>query len=253
MKNNSVEFIPYRRIKLTIEYDGTNFCGWQVQPDQRTIQGELETALEKLTGQKVTVYGSGRTDSGVHAIGQIAHINFSKPGMDLLQLKKALNGLTGFDIWVKDVEEVPFDFHARFDAKSRRYEYRLLNIPSPLLRRFSWVSDRTWDDDIAQKITAIIKGKHSFKSFCRPRAGETDYKCEIFDAIWTPQQYGAVFEVCADRFFHQMIRGLVGAILDVARGYISTEDFITLLDNPENNAQVRFVPPQGLVLLEVKY
>ncbi len=242
-----------RRIKLTIEYDGTDFRGWQVQPGQRTIQGDLEIALRRLTGHKITVYGSGRTDSGVHAIGQIAHINLDKSKLGLSQIRRALNGLTAKDIWVKSVEEVSTDFHARFSAKSRKYKYRLLKDPHPLLRKFSWVSDRTWDDEIAQKTVEIITGRHSFKSFCREREGETKYECEIFDAMWTPKYYGAVFEVQADRFFHQMVRGLVGAVIDVARDYLSIEEFTKLLDNPRNNAEVRFVPPQGLVLVEVKY
>mgnify|MGYP003964686409 CR=1 FL=1 len=244
------ELYPERRVKLTIEYDGTDFCGWQVQPEHRTVQGELENALKRLTGQKVTIYGSGRTDSGVHAIGQIAHITLPESKFNLLSLQKSLNGLTGKDIYVRDAEVVPDDFHARFDAKSRRYKYRLLKHPHPMLIKFS---DRIWDDKIARETSKKLKGKHSFKSFSRKREGEVDYKCEIFDATWTPTYYGASFEVEADRFFHQMVRGLVGAIIDVARGYLSNEEFLKLLHNPENNAEVRFVPPQGLVLLEVKY
>jgi len=242
-----------KTLKLTIEYDGTDFCGWQFQPSVRTVQGELEAAFEKLLQAKTTVYGSGRTDTGVHAIGQTAHVKIDDKQLGYDQIRKAINSLTGFDLLVKKVEEVPLDFHARFNAISRCYNYRLIRQPFPLMRRFAWFPGYEWNDELIEQAVYLLNGRHSFKSFCRFRPEEDVYSCKIFEVHWKADEYGAIFKITADRFFYQMVRGLVGALVDVGRKYYSIDDFRRLLDEPEENAQVRFAPARGLVLMEVKY
>ncbi len=243
----------FRQLKLLIEYDGTEFSGWQFQLNVRTVQGEIEAALEKIFDSKITLYGSGRTDAGVHARGQIAHIYIENMKLSFEEIRMALNSFTGRDLNIAEVSEVREGFHARFSAKSRVYKYRIINRPDPLLLRYAWWTNRKWDDQLIIEAVKLLMGEHSFKSFCRARPGEEDYICEVYKAVWIPNSDGAIFEIEAVRFFHQMVRGIVGALIDVGRGYVSMQEFSDLIKNPTDNAQVLFAPSSGLVLDRVNY
>lgn len=241
------------KILLEIEYDGTDFCGWQIQPNARTIQGNLEGALKKLFCKEIRLHGSGRTDSGVHALRQIAHFNPGNTNLNPGQIEKGLNRFTDVDIFIHRVEKMPVDFHSRFSAIMRRYQYKIIREPFPLLKRFAWFPNCSWDDELAARACGVILGTHSFKSFCRKRPEEEEYLCKIFESKWEVFKEGAVFEICADRLFHQMVRGIVRSILNVARGYYTMSQLEEFLHNPEANASVQFAPAQGLVLTNVYY
>ncbi len=242
-----------RRLKLFIEYEGSNFSGWQFQPGIRTVQGEIESALLKIIGSRVKVCGSGRTDAGVHATGQVAHIDLEGDSLTCEQLRRAINSNTGRDVWIRGISETEPGFHARFSAVSRTYVYSLIHQPFPMELTRAWCPDCRWDDNLIREALTFIDSAKSFRAFCRQRPGETDYICKVRETSWISTEKGAEFAITADRFFHQMVRGIVGALLDVGRGYYSMSDFITLVSSPSGNAKVNFAPPHGLALVNVEY
>ena len=206
------------RFKLTIEYDGTDFYGWQSQPDVRTVQDELEAALRTIFQDRVVVYGAGRTDAGVHASGQVAHITLPR-AFSLPRLVRGLNSILPRDVKILNGVAVPPTFHARFSARSRTYVYRVLRCERPLLTRFAWCPGFDWDDAVIARAVEMLRGRHSFISFSRTRPGEEGYICDIFDASWETDPEGSWFRITADRFMHRMVRGLMGALIDLGRGY----------------------------------
>lgn len=242
-----------RQLRLVIEYDGTEFSGWQAQLNLRTVQGEIESALKIIFGEKITLYGAGRTDAGVHARGQTAHIFVENWKLRCEEIRMGLNSLIGHDLNISEVTEIDPPFHARYDAKSRLYKYTIIRNPEPLRLRYAWWPNRKWDDKMIIETAKLLLGEHSFKSFCRSRPGEDDYICKVYNLDWQLNPAGVVFEIEANRFFHQMVRGIVGALIDVGRGYVSTQDFTNLLKNPIDNSQVYFAPASGLVLDRVNY
>ncbi len=250
---NIMQDVNLQRFKLTIEYDGTDFCGWQFQPDLRTVQGELESALEKLYQRRTPVAGSGRTDAGVHAQAQIAHFDVPRNKYQPEKIRNAINGMTGCDVYVHKIEEVPDSFHARFSAVNRTYRYCLLRKPEPLKLRYAHCPNYSWNNDIIIDALNLIDGAHSFKSFCRQRPDEMHYECTVLNTEWIEDACFSIFYITANRFFHQMVRGLTGALLDLGRGYYKLNDLRKLIERPQKNAAVHFVPPNGLTLIEVSY
>ena len=242
-----------RRFKAIIEYDGTDFHGWQRQLNVRTVQEEIESALSQIVNESVTLFGSGRTDSGVHAVGQVAHVSIDSETLSRERLLYAVNSLLPSDVKCISLGAVDSDFHARFDAVSRSYRYHIEKTHHPLRCRYSWCPRQSWDDRPIQDAVKYLVGEYGFRSFCRKRPGEEHYRCEVFSAEWKIDSEGATFEICADRFFHRMVRGIVGALMDVGRGYFSVENFADLLENSTRESNITIAPPQGLTLVEVKY
>lgn len=252
--NDSASNIIKTRFKLTIEFDGSEFSGWQRQINaSRTVQGEIEKALQQILQQKTAVVGSGRTDAGVHALAQVAHVDLSLGTMPLSRLHLALNSLLPNDVQILEIEPAEPHFHARFHAVSRSYRYRIERSHHPIRRRFSWTPPYNWDNELIKMTTMFLTGRHSFKSFCIQRPGETGYFCTVREANWEDDAEGVDFFITADRFLHKMVRGIVGALIDLGRGRYSREDFQKLLDEPTANGAVFVAPPQGLTLLKVEY
>ena len=242
------------RYKLCIEYDGTDFSGWQSQLDNaRTVQVEIEKALAQILQHRVVLVGSGRTDAGVHAASQVAHADLELKDLPPDRLRQALNSLLPKDIAILEFQKSSPDFHARFDAISRRYRYRIENVNHPLGRRFAWTPPCSWDDGEIQPAVELLTGRHSFKSFSLRRPNETGYFCTLTEAEWQIDEDGVSFYIAADRFMHKMVRGIVGALIDVGRGRFGFEEFRRLLERPEQNSVVSVAPPHGLTLLKVEY
>ncbi|MDP8238244.1 MAG: tRNA pseudouridine(38-40) synthase TruA [Candidatus Hatepunaea meridiana] len=241
-----------RRIKLKIEYDGTDFSGWQRQLNQRTIQEDIEQALSSVLCEDITIIGAGRTDAGVHAFGQVAHFATDNI-LPYERILKGSNSLLKKDVRIWDIEEVPASFHARFSAVSRSYRYRLLKRNHPLQRRYTWYPNYSWDDKPIKEALRLLPGRHSFKSFSRARPDEEEYICDVIEASWDENGDTANFNITADRFMHKMVRGLVGALIDVGRGYLTVDDFQELLDKPKKNGATKVAQARGLTLVEVKY
>ena len=243
-----------RNIKLVIEYDGTNYLGWQVQAQGPTVQGTLEEKLALLTGEKVSLMGSGRTDSGAHALGQVANFK-TKSRMEARTLRKALNSLLPPDIAVIGVEEVDEDFHARGSAKSKMYEYRILNreIRSVFHREVAWHLPQKLSLREMKEATRFLIGEHDFSSF---RSVGTPTKTairKVFKAEWKREKEGFLrFEIEATGFLKQMVRAIVGTLVEVGKSKITVEEFRKILESKDRKNGGPTAPAHGLFMKEVK-
>lgn len=247
-----------RRFCFVVQYDGSPFHGWQLQSEGRTIQGEIEGVLRRITGGQRTLVGSGRTDAGVHALGQVATVDVPDRWC-AAELRRAVNALLPDEIWLKEVRRVPSDFHARFHPSSRTYEYRLGMLDeagSPFRRRWCWnVSDLPPDPDLLHRTAELVPGRRSFRKFAKtgqPKRGE---RCDVRRARWVPwNRTGLRFEIAANRYLHHMVRYLVGTMVDVARGRRAIDEMSELLTNPDTDLTTSApAPAHGLFLASVEY
>ena len=241
-----------RNIKLTLEYDGTNYVGWQRQDNGRSIQGEIETALQKLLQETVNVIGAGRTDAGVHARGQVANFR-TETTLPLEDIKRGLNALLPDDIVVLEVDDVPMGFHARYSAKERMYSYLITRIPSALLRNYSWYVKYRLDLDLMRQAAATIVGSHDFESFCRANSDVDHHTCTVFTSCWQEDGTLLRYSISADRFLHGMVRALLGTMVDVGRGYATLEEFTKLFEKKNRSEAGMAAPAKGLILEKVVY
>jgi tRNA pseudouridine38-40 synthase len=258
--------------KLTVAYDGTPYNGWQIQPGLPTIQGTLAKALHHVTGESVLPQGSGRTDTGVHALGQVASVSLASP-IPASNLQRALNHILPASIRVVSVEEVSPDFHARHSARRKTYEYRIATQPicPPTLAPFVW--NCTWPLDLAamQQGAAHVIGTHDFTSFAatdpdlanRNASEEDDDSASpapaktatrsIFASIWHREDDLLVYRVTGSGFLHHMVRNLVGTFVDVGRGRTASDALPNIIAARARSAAGPTAPPQGLFLVEVDY
>ncbi len=243
------------KIALLIEYDGTGFAGWQVQPGVRTVQGELEAAFVKLFAQPVTVLGCGRTDAGVHAKGLVAHADIiPSEALPLWKLNEALNALTGEDMVVRDIREVREDFHARFSALERSYRYNISRKRIALERSYYWQLPYAIDEDVLKNLAPLLLGEHDFTSFSKQTEDVNHFRCTITRAEFKITEEEIVFWISANRFVRGMVRALTGALIETAKGRISAEVFTDLLNKPVELDRARYIAPaQGLTFWNVKY
>ena len=241
-----------RNIKLEIEYDGTDFYGWQVQPKLRTVQGEIQDNLKTILGHDVNLIGSGRTDVGVHALGQVANFK-TKNLLDKESILRGLNGLLPDDIVIKKVEEVGLDFNARYSAKSRLYKYRVYLGRTAILRKYVWEVLYSLNLDEILKATDGILGEHDFSSFCVTESTKQNNICKVTSATWEKSENELTFRIEADRFLHNMVRSLVGTLIEIGRGYFSVSDFFDIMNAKDRRKAGPTAPACGLCLVEVKY
>jgi tRNA pseudouridine38-40 synthase len=241
-----------RNIKLTIEYDGGGFSGWQIQSDLRTVQGVLEEKLNNLFNEKIEVIGSGRTDVGAHAKGQVANFKTSSNLM-IKNILNALNSLLPEDVLIKNAEEVALDFNSRFSAKSRVYEYKIHLGKTVLLRKYALEVKYKLDLEKMKKATELLIGEKDFTSFCVAESTKENNICKVISAEWRKEGEVLIFKMEANRFLHNMIRALVGTLVDVGRNYFSIEDFKDILEKKDRREAGKTAPAWGLYLVEVKY
>jgi tRNA pseudouridine38-40 synthase len=241
-----------RDIKLVLEYDGTHFVGWQFQKNGRSVQEEISRVLQQVVQEPVTITGAGRTDSGVHARGQVASFQTSS-SMSTGSLLAALNGLLPEDICILSVEDAPAGFNARFDARERAYRYYLGFRPSAIGRQYHWHVRYALDVEKMNHVAAMIVGEHDFASFCRFEAEVRHYRCTIAVSRWIPAPGQLTYEVRADRFLHGIVRALVGTMVDIGRGYTRAYEFGEILEAKDRRRAGMAAPPQGLFLEEVLY
>jgi tRNA pseudouridine38-40 synthase len=246
-----------RTVQLVLHYDGSGFSGWQRQPEQRTVQGVVEQALERLCGQPTTALGSGRTDAGVHARGQAVGVRVPlKWTADAL--RRALNAILPEDVWVASAFDMRPEFHARYSAVSRRYSYHVGTddaARSPFRRRTEFPFEFPLDRTALKAAATPLVGEHSFRAFAvKGTAPETDeHRCNVRVARWEDRPGGLVFEIEANRFLHHMVRFLVGTMLDVASGRRPLTDMGTLLDATDNDDVSPPAPANALFLEAVQY
>jgi tRNA pseudouridine38-40 synthase len=244
-----------RNIKLLIEYDGTNYLGWQIQPGGPTIQGLLEEKLSRLTGERIRLIGSGRTDSGVHALGQAAHFKTQSP-MDTRTIRKALNGLLPHDIVIQKVEEAHEGFHARKHAKSKVYEYRILNrdLRSVFHRGYAWHIPQKLNLLEMKKATQGLIGEHDFSAFRTAGSPTRTPVRRVIRAEWKRRRDGLIlFEIEANGFLKQMVRSIIGILVEIGKGKRKASDLRKVLNSKDRREAGPTAPAQGLFLKEVKY
>jgi tRNA pseudouridine38-40 synthase len=241
------------RYKALVAYDGTDYSGFQRQLEQPTIQGELEQALEIITRRPVTVIGAGRTDSGVHAFGQVVAFDLDWPhGPEALL--RALNANLPEDIGILETAEAPHDFHPRFDARRRSYLYNIYNqtVPHPLFRRQSWHVGRPLALERMNEAAESIIGEHDFAAFGQPPQGENTIRF-VFSAEWQQKDPFLTFTIEANAFLYRMVRSLVGAMKMVGEGSWTVDEFTAVLASRDRGQAAQTAPPQGLFLVSVTY
>jgi tRNA pseudouridine38-40 synthase len=241
-----------RNIKLVLEYDGTDFVGWQIQASGRSVQQDVTNGLRQILGEDVSLIGAGRTDSGVHARGQVANFHT----VSLLDPPSILNGLNGVlpqDIRVHSCEDVNEDFHARYSARERVYRYYLSLERMAIGRFYSWSVPYDLDIDLMNDAAGTIVGEHSFESFCKNGSEVDHYRCIIYRSGWVRSGTMLTYEVGGNRFLRAMVRLLVGTMVDVGRGFMPAAAFQEVLAAKGRQRVGMAAPPQGLILEEVKY
>ena len=245
----------FRRLRIDLAYDGTNFSGWAIQPDRRTVQEVVETALSTVAQSPAQTIVAGRTDAGVHATGQVIHVDLPET-LELDDLAYKLNRILDEDVRINAIEIAPTAFHARFSALRRYYEYRILDekrVIQPLARlnTASWY--RPLDVELMNRASALLLGTHNYAAFCKYREGATTIRTlETYQ--WRRDEQGClVADVVADAFCYSMVRNLVGAIVCVADGRKDPEWISTLLEDKERVSDSLVFPARGLTLYKVDY
>lgn len=242
-----------KRYKLTFEYEGTRFNGWQKQPKGRTVQGIIEEAFSSLYQQEISIAGQGRTDSGVHAERQVAHADLP-PTFSTDRLQRAMLRLLPKDIALVGAEKADEEFHARFDAIARIYRYQLVTRPSPLKRKFSWPYFQPISFKYLQKCAKMITGEHDFVNFCiPPENDEPNTRCIIHQSRWERKDDLLIYTIEGNRFLRHMVRRLVGTMVRVGEGKIDDDDFEQLLNADQTERKGHSAPANGLTLVRVKY
>lgn len=247
-----------KHFKLTIEYDGTPYSGWQVQPRRMTVQGEIQKALSTILNQPVTITGSGRTDAGVHAMGQTAHFGARTP-MDAPSLKHRLNRFIKGPIVIRNLQAVLPDFHARFHALSKTYHYHILNRPEPSAvgRNYVWHIPGTLDIEAMNRCCRQLVGTHDFKSFegtGSPRAHtvRTIYEAE-FSPSGSQRSETMVFRIRGNGFLRYMVRNIVGTLVEAGHCRLTPEKFAEILKARDRRVAAATAPARGLFLMKVAY
>ena len=241
-----------KRFRLLLEYDGTDFLGWQLQAQGRTVQGEMEAALQRLFRQPVRVHGAGRTDSGVHAAGQVAHFDLDCR-LDGGTMLKALNAELPPDISVRESDVVEPEFHARFSASSRSYEYTIVYRRVSIDRRRQWSLFADLDHIAMNEATSCLLGTHDFKAFAKFVPDLPHHYCHVFSAAWEHDGEISRFRIRANRFLQGMVRCLVGGLVHVGRRRVTPDEFSAILRDRDRGRAPMLAPAQGLVLTRVGY
>jgi len=249
-----------RNLKLILSYDGSEYSGWQIQPDAATIQGTLAAAIGRLTGEKVLPQGSGRTDAGVHALAQVATFSTAST-VPVENFVKALNDVLPPSIRVLESVEVPIDFHARKSARAKTYRYRILRslICSPFIARYVWHFPYPLDEDRMAKAAALVVGERDFTSFAAvdPERGREDSELSnvrtIMESCWERDVDELIYTIRGNGFLHHMVRNLVGTFVVVGKGTLQADDIVRILESRNRSSAGPTAPASGLCLVTVEY
>jgi len=249
-----------RNFKIVVAYDGTDFCGWQIQPDRPTIQGILADTILRITGERVLPQGSGRTDAGVHALGQVASFALESP-IPSQNLLLALNDKLPSAIRCLSIEEVAQNFHARHSAQAKTYEYRLLRrtICSPFLARYVYHYPYPLNEEAMNRAAGSIAGEHDFTSFAGvdPERGKEDDEISnvrtIFESMFVQDDEELIYRVRGNGFLHHMVRNMVGTFLLVGKGTLKPESILEIIAAKNRSRAGQTAPASGLFLVSVEY
>lgn len=253
-----------RNLKLVLAYDGTDYCGWQVQPDAPSIQNTLASAIGRVTGENVLPQGSGRTDAGVHALAQVASFQ-TESVIPAANLVKALNDVLPPSVRVQEVSEEPVAFHARKSAKAKTYRYRMYReaVCPPFLARYVWHYPYPLDFEAMKEAASQVEGEHDFTSFAAadPEKIDSDEHGSrrqlnirtIFSSRWDRNREEFIYEVRGSGFLHHMVRNLIGTFVLVGKGTLKPEDLTKILEAKDRSAAGATAPACGLYLVSVEY
>jgi tRNA pseudouridine38-40 synthase len=239
-------------IRLIIEYDGTDYVGWQFQTNGRSIQEEIEKAIKQILQVDIRITGAGRTDAGVHAHGQVASFYIEKE-VEINSLAKRLNSVIKHSIVIREAAEAEAGFNARYDAKERRYSYSISQEPTAIQRNYCWQIFQKLDIDLMQNCALQIIGEHGFRAFCKVEDDLHQHRCTITSAKWIEKNKLLIFEITANRFLHGMVRTLVGTMVNVGRGHTKMDEFAKILESKDRTVAGMSAPAKGLVLEEIIY
>ncbi len=241
------------RYFIYLSFDGTRYCGWQIQPDSPSVQETLEKALSLFLRQDIHVTGAGRTDTGVHARMMVAHFDIPEPA-DAGWMTSKLNGILPDDIAVQRIVPVAADAHARFDAVSRTYRYYVSLRKTPFLRDYSWRLLNRPDFDMMNKAAGLLLSTTDFTSFSKLHTDTKTNDCRVTEAHWSDAGDGTwVFCITADRFLRNMVRAIVGTLMEVGRGKITLDEFACIINAKDRCRAGDSAPAQGLFLENVEY
>lgn len=242
------------RILIIIEYDGTNYCGWQKQPNQKTIQGEIEDAIFKSIGEKVEIFGSGRTDAGVHAYHQTAHFDLKAP-VPISKLADVLNNALPSDIAIKSACIVDNDFHARFSIKKKQYVYKIYNSLEKdvfLANRTAWIK-KTLDIVKMREAGEMLVGTHDFHGYCSANTSVEDFVRTIYDIKIEKEDDFISVTVTGSGFLYNMVRIIVGTLVDYSMGKLTKDDILIALNKGLRSHSGQTMPACGLYLNDTIY
>jgi tRNA pseudouridine38-40 synthase len=238
--------------RLVIQYDGTSYCGWQFQREKSTIQQKITEAVKILIKEDINIIGAGRTDSGVHAWGQVANFRCTRE-LDLYKFKFQLNSLLPFDIAIKHVDKVDENFHSRFDAVRRIYVYLISHQKSPFYNKYSHFYLKQPDINLLNEYSKKILGNYDFSSFSRKTNEEIKKECTVYNAMWKRTKGITLFTIEADRFLHGMVRSIVGTMLELEKSFYDASQILKILNKKNREAAGISIPAKGLFLYKVKY
>ncbi len=240
------------RYFLDISYNGTNYHGWQIQPNAETVQAELQACLTKVLREPIEVMGSGRTDTGVHAKQQVVHFETDQD-LDARDLIFKLNSILPVDISANSLRAVKYDAHTRFDAIERAYEYYINKQKSPFSVGLSYYFKYDLNVELMNQAAKELIGEQDFESFSKVKTEVNNFICTIVKAEWRTENDKLVFHVKANRFLRGMVRALVGTLLDVGQGKLTVEEFVNIIKAKDRKVAGRAVPAHGLFLTAVNY
>jgi tRNA pseudouridine38-40 synthase len=242
-----------RRYFLELAYKGTNYCGWQIQPNVITLQEEINSVLTKLNhNSPINIVGCGRTDAGVHSSQFFAHFDFKTIG-DLKTFKFKMNNMLSKDIAIYQIIEVNADAHARFDATERTYNYHIITKKNPFLVDTSMLFSQPLDIDKMNQASKILLNYNHFECFSKVKTDVSNFYCTITKAEWVKTENGYMFIISANRFLRNMVRAIVGTLLEVGTGTIPIDDLHQIIESKNRSKAGKSVLPNGLFLAEVKY
>ena len=241
-----------KNYKLIIQYDGTNFSGWQIQKNSASIQQKITEAIEVILKEKINLIGSGRTDSGVHAFGQTANFR-TENEIDIYRFKHSLNSILPADILITSMEEVDTDFHARYDARKRTYLYLISQTRSPFYKNYSYFYPRKIDLQKLNMLCELFLGKKDFTSFSKKNDEIENKMCKVYKTFWYKKGELILFVIQADRYLHGMVRTITGTLLNT-QDQADSENFINEIFNSRSREEAfESVPSKGLFLYKVEY
>ncbi len=241
-----------KRYFLYFKYDGGPFHGWQLQPNAHTVQAELEQAISTVLQEKITLFAAGRTDTGVHAEMMVAHFNTAFD-LDSIDLPFRLNSLLPDSIAVSQYREVKPEAHARFDATRRTYQYFLISEPSPFRQAYAYLFIQELDVGAMNEAAKRLIGTHDFTSFSRTNTQTFTNNCKVDEAYWEWKEGNLVFQISANRFLRNMVRAIVGTLIEIGLGRMEVSAIQSILDSKDRSSAGVSAPAQGLFLSRIEY